>query len=51
MPLSKTGKKIRRNFKKEYGKNWERIFYAWENEKKHKSFILKKTKTKGGTKR
>lgn len=40
MPLSKTGKEILRNFKKEYGKKkGEDIFYAWEH--KHKGVIKK----------
>lgn len=45
MPLNKTGKDIKKNFEKEYGKKkGDNIFYAWENKKKHNAFILKKSK-------
>lgn len=41
MPLSKhyggSGEKVAASMKKEYGSDWERIFYATENaRKKHK---------------
>ena len=39
MPLTKKGKKLKRIFKKEYGKKkGEKIFYAYE--KKHKDLKL-----------
>lgn len=35
MPLSNSGKKIKLNFEKEYGKKkGDKIFYAWENKNK-----------------
>jgi hypothetical protein len=41
LPLSKKGKKVLEEFKKEYGKKkGESIFYAWEN--KHRYNWLKK---------
>lgn len=41
MPLSKTGKKIKKNFIEEYGKEkGEKIFYAWENKTKRKDIKL-----------
>lgn len=37
MPLTKTGKKIKKSMEKEYGKKkWEKVFYAWENKNKWK---------------
>lgn len=46
MPLTKTGKKLKTNFKKEYGsKKGESIFHAFEN--KHKGKIGKKKLVKG----
>lgn len=45
MPLTKTGKKLKSKFKKEYGKKGESIFYAFEN--KHKGKIGKKKLVKG----
>ena len=41
MPLNMTGKKILKEFEKEYGKKkGENIFYSWEH--KHKALVLKK---------
>ena len=41
MPLTEKGKKILKEFEKEYGKKkGEEIFYAWEN--KHKEIKIKK---------
>lgn len=36
MPLTKAGKKTKRAFRKEYGKMWDAIFYAYENKNKKK---------------
>lgn len=48
MPLTKEGMKVRKNMKKEYGKNkGEDIFYAWLNKiggKKAAKFHHKKKK-------
>lgn len=48
MPLTKTGKKVKRAFMKEYGNKWESIFYAYENKnkknKKGKMLIKKMAK-------
>lgn len=51
MPLTKTGKKVKRAMKKEYGtKKWEKVFYAYENKnkdnKKGKMLVKKATKKK-----
>ena len=50
MPLTNTGKKVKKAFKKEYGaKKWEKIFYAYENKNKNKKkgkILVKKTKKK-----
>jgi len=41
MPLTEKGKKILKEFEKEYGKKkGEEIFHAWEN--KHKEIKIKK---------
>jgi len=53
MPLTNLGKKIKRNFIKEYGtKKGERVFAMWENKnkgvtEKRKKEVAKKT-TKSG---
>jgi hypothetical protein len=48
MPLTKKGKKVKAEFKKEYEKEkGEQVFYATENKRKMKS-LIKKTKKKGG---
>jgi len=44
MPLTKKGKKVKKEFAKEYGaKQGEKIFYATENKRKMKG-LVKKTK-------
>jgi hypothetical protein len=39
MPLTKKGKKVKKEFEKEYGKKGESIFYATENKKKMKGLV------------
>jgi len=50
MPLTKKGKKVKSEFKKEYGsKKGEEVFYATENKRKMKGLVKKprkKTKAK-----
>lgn len=50
MPLTKSGKKAKKAFKKEYGtKKWEKIFYAYENKNKNNKkgkVLVKKTAKK-----
>jgi hypothetical protein len=47
MPLTKKGKKVKAEFKKEYGsKEGEKIFYATENKKKMKGLVKKIGKKK-----
>jgi hypothetical protein len=41
MPLTKKGKKVKAEFKKEYGKKGESIFYATENKRKMKGLVKK----------
>jgi hypothetical protein len=44
MPLTKKGKKVKGEFKKEYGKKGEQIFYATENKRKMKGLVKGKKK-------
>jgi hypothetical protein len=45
MPLTKKGKKVKKEFKKEYGaKKGEEVFYATENKKKMKGLVKGKKK-------
>jgi hypothetical protein len=45
MPLTKKGKKVKSEFKKEYGKKeGEKIFYATENKRKMKGLVKGKKK-------
>jgi hypothetical protein len=44
MPLTKKGKKVKKVFEKEYGKDGEKIFYATENKKKMKGLVKKSKK-------
>lgn len=57
MPLTKLGKRIKKSFKKTYGKKrGEGIFYAWENKnkgvtEKRKKEVARKTNKKGAATR
>lgn len=48
MSLTKKGKKVKKEFEKEYGskKEGEKIFYATENKRKMKGLVKKKGKKK-----
>lgn len=42
MPLTKKGKKVKKEFEKEYGKKkGEQVFYATENKRKMKGLVKK----------
>lgn len=45
MPLTKKGKKVKKSFEKEYGKEkGEKVFYATENKRKMKGLVKKSKK-------